>query len=328
MSRTVLITDTESMCCIMFCVRKISFHSSYNRFSFFLLSPTIFTLFPAILESICSSDIDCPNEKACINSQCIDPCSLRDSCGENALCRTVLHRPRCSCPQCYIGRPNIACQPDPKCEPPGPITTQPTVGCETDEDCADNLACNREMGDCQDPCRTSPVFVCGANKKCEVNRHRPMCVCKNGFVVNNAGELTCAPDHIECNRNEECASNLACIDKRCQNPCTASRVSPCSADKTCEVLDHHPMCICTRDCNPSLSICLRDNGCPPQLACRGYRCMDPCVNVTCTDDAPCFVEEHKPVCKFCPPGFVTDSKYGCLKGKQSIDPVYLCQENY
>ncbi|KAJ4432712.1 hypothetical protein ANN_21349 [Periplaneta americana] len=111
-----------------------------------------------------------------------------------------------------------------------------------------------------------------------------------------------------------------CIDNQCQNPCTASRVPPCSADKTCDVLDHHPVCICTRNCNPSLSICLRDNGCPPQLACRGYRCMDPCVNVTCTDDAPCFVEEHKPVCKFCPPGFVTDSKYGCLKAGVSTSP--------
>jgi hypothetical protein len=47
--------------------------------------------------------------------------------------------------------------------------------------------------------------------------------------------------------------------------------------------------------------------------------MDPCVNVTCTDDAPCFVEEHRPVCKFCPPGFDTDSKYGCLKGKEQIE---------
>ncbi|CAG2055426.1 unnamed protein product, partial [Timema podura] len=267
-------------------------------------------------ENACSSDYDCPNEKACVNSQCTEPCSLRGACGENALCRVVLHKPRCSCPQCYVGMPHEACTPDPKCDTDS-RPNLPGTGCARDSDCADHHACNRAAAECQDPCRIANTFACDANKKCEVQRHKPMCVCKSGFVVNDVGELTCAPDQVECARDQECASNLACIESKCQNPCTALRKLPCSLDKTCDVLDHKPVCICTKDCNPTLSICLRDHGCPAHLACRGYRCVDPCSNVTCTDDAPCYVEEHKPVCKFCPQGYVTDSKYGCLKAGES-----------
>ncbi|KAJ8890120.1 hypothetical protein PR048_009627 [Dryococelus australis] len=274
-------------------------------------------------ENVCANDYDCPNEKACVNKQCIDPCTLRGACGTNALCRPVLHKPRCSCPQCYVGMPHEVCTPEPKCEKTVPRPNQPVTGCMHDDDCADHLACNRATKDCQDPCRAMLSFACDANKKCEVRRHKPMCVCKSGFVVNDMGELTCAPEHSDCSHNQECASNLACIEKKCQNPCTALHKPPCSADKTCDVLDHKPVCICTRDCNPTLSICLRDNGCLDHLACRGYRCIDPCSNVTCTDDAPCYVEEHKPVCKFCPTGYVTDSKYGCLKGNAIKESSYL-----
>jgi hypothetical protein len=28
------------------------------------------------------------------------------------------------------------------------------------------------------------------------------------------------------------------------------------------------------------------------------------------------VEDHKAVCKFCPPGFITDANYGCIKGRR------------
>lgn len=267
------------------------------------------------IEHVCLSDRDCPNEKACINNQCVDPCTLRGACGENALCRSVLHRPRCSCPQCYVGMPHLSCQPDPKCETAIPRPNTPISGCIYDADCAHNLACNHATSECYDPCHSvTNTLACDANKKCEVRQHRPMCVCKSGFIVSEAGELTCAPDRTECARDDECASNLACIHSRCQNPCIVQKKPPCDSDKICDVLNHHPVCICMRNCNPVLSICLRDNGCPPDMACRGFRCIDPCANATCAD-APCYVEDHKPICKFCPSGFVTDSKYGCQKGK-------------
>lgn len=297
------------------CVRNVSFHSSYIAFLFFPF-PTMFPVASASIENLCSSDLDCPNEKACINDQCVDPCALRGACGENALCRAVLHKPRCSCPECYVGTPQRSCQPDLKCEATARPDTTPKLECIYDSDCADSLACNRAVGECQDPCKGPNTIACDTNKRCEVRRHQPVCMCKAGFIVSESGELACAPDRrTECRRDDECASNRACIDARCQNPCTALRNPPCSGPgKSCDVLEHRPVCICTENCNPTLSICLRDNGCPTHQACRSYRCIDPCKNVTCADDAPCFVEEHKPVCKFCPQGFVSDPKFGCLKG--------------
>lgn len=247
---------------------------------------------------------------------CADPCGLREACGKNSLCKTVLHRPRCSCPSCYIGRANVECIPDPQCDTTSPRPNDVMTLCNSDADCHESLACNR-LGQCADPCESSS-FACEANKKCETRRHRPVCVCKSGFVVNEYGELICAPDKRQCARDDQCASNMACIDLRCQNPCavTNSRGAPCPAEKSCQVQDHKPVCICMKDCSPSISICLRDSGCPAGLACRNYQCVNPCDLASCAANSPCFVEDHKPICKFCPPGFVADSKTGCQKGKK------------
>lgn len=273
------------------------------------------------LDKECFSDLNCPSEKACIQGICSDPCSMRGACGENALCKTVLHRPRCSCPNCYVGRPNVECKPDPKCDQittsPRPADTTILSLCQSSADCPESLQCDRS-GQCIDPC-TNPTYLCEENKKCETRRHKPVCVCKSGFVVNEYGELTCAPDKRECSRDDECASNMACIDLKCKNPCVTTstvRPAPCPADKSCQVQDHKPICICMKDCSPSISICLRDSGCPTGLACRNYQCINPCDFASCAANSPCFVEDHKPICKFCPPGFAADARNGCQKGNE------------
>lgn len=273
-----------------------------------------------ITDQECLSDLDCPSEKACIGTQCLDPCTLRGACGENALCTTVLHRPRCSCPNCHTGRPDQHCKPEPKCEEmatPRPRIPDVVVPCQTHNDCHESLACTRG-GMCEDPCSLSDVS-CDEFKKCVVRNHRPVCVCKFGFVVNENGELTCAMDKKECRLDDDCESNMACSSGRCRNPCveTPQRASPCPQNKTCTVENHKPVCICLEDCTPTLSICLRDRGCPEGLACRDYQCVNPCITASCAEDFPCYVEDHKPICKFCPPGFLKDSKNGCLKGKNN-----------
>lgn len=274
-----------------------------------------------IIEKECNLNTDCPSEKACIQGHCSDPCAMRGACGINALCKTVLHRPRCSCPNCYIGRPNIECTPDPKCDiittprPPDPTLQVP---CQIDNDCPDSLKCDK-YGQCVDPCQ-NPTYACEGNKKCETRKHRPVCVCKSGFVVNEYGELTCAPEKRECFRDDDCTSNMACVEGKCRNPCMVqmSRGAVCPGNKSCQVQDHKPICICLKDCQPALSICLRDNGCPAGMACRNYQCVNPCDYATCGPNSPCIVEDHKPVCKFCPQGFVADSRNGCQKGKKAF----------
>lgn len=232
---------------------------------------------------------------------------MRGACGDNALCQPVHHKPRCSCPECHTGAPEISCQPDPKCEATHPHPSVPIL-CTTDANCPSTMACF--TGNCRNPCLMA-IIKCDVNKKCEVRRHKPMCVCKNGFSVNDSGELSCAPDDSECSFDDQCTSNLSCIKGKCVNPCSSLT---CPVEKICEVINHKPVCLCTKDCNPSLSICLSDKGCPPQQACFNFQCVDPCLNTTCLQDAPCFVEDHKPVCKFCPAGFSSDPKYGCRKG--------------
>jgi hypothetical protein len=53
----------------------------------------------------------------------------------------------------------------------------------------------------------------------------------------------------ECTQDSDCASKLACIDKKCQSPCTLPAV--CSPDQECRVQDTLPlrtvMCICPAD---------------------------------------------------------------------------------
>lgn len=314
----------------------------------------------------CTSDSNCTADQACIQGRCANPCNAPHACGRNALCRTVSHRPRCSCPNCYSGRPDIECVRDPQCDiivtpTPGQQPMSPAPGrdddnpkdeelpqtpppsrtqCRTDNDCTDNERCDAittaanspgtpMLGRCSDPCLRRK---CDGNKKCETRRHRPMCVCKSGFAVNENGELQCAPDRQECVRDGDCSSDLACLGFRCADPCaprsnnrnatvgSGIRVRPaaaavCPADKSCQVRDHKAVCICMKDCSPSASICLRDSGCPAGQACRNYQCVDPCATASCAPHSPCTVENHRPVCRTCPAGFVPDARTGCQKGK-------------
>ena len=55
-------------------------------------------------QKACRSNVDCPGERACHESQCIDPCSI-SYCGANAECRTRDHVALCSCPPPLVGDP-------------------------------------------------------------------------------------------------------------------------------------------------------------------------------------------------------------------------------
>lgn len=46
---------------------------------------------------------------------------------------------------------------------------------------------------------------------------------------------------IGCKSHDECASQKACINGRCADPCTFS--SPCLGEQECQVIDHQPVCI-------------------------------------------------------------------------------------
>ena len=55
----------------------------------------------------CTTNSDCPINRACFNRKCQDPCV--GSCGFEALCHVSNHAPICYCPESYTGNPFTNC---------------------------------------------------------------------------------------------------------------------------------------------------------------------------------------------------------------------------
>lgn len=57
----------------------------------------------------CRVDEECSDALACVAQQCKNPCAIYDNCAPNAECHVTRHRPVCSCPDGFVGNPNIQC---------------------------------------------------------------------------------------------------------------------------------------------------------------------------------------------------------------------------
>lgn len=55
----------------------------------------------------CIVSTDCPQNEACSNQRCMNPCP--GTCGIGATCNVVNHNPVCSCPLRYTGDPFVQC---------------------------------------------------------------------------------------------------------------------------------------------------------------------------------------------------------------------------
>lgn len=108
----------------------------------------------------CRSDSECPITQACVNRECVSPCSYTQ-CGVNAECRVDGHRGRCFCLPQHFGDPQV------RCERPQ---------CLSDDECPTHLACRDQR--CQDPCDCAPTA------QCNVINHRPTCRCPPGYIGN------------------------------------------------------------------------------------------------------------------------------------------------
>ncbi|XP_029680457.1 neurogenic locus notch homolog protein 3-like, partial [Formica exsecta] len=148
----------------------------------------------------CLVSTECPAHLACINQKCNDPCP--GLCGLNADCQVINHNPICSCPRQYIGDPFTHCAK----EEPLP----PTI---------------------VNPCLPSP---CGSNADCRVQENHPICTCISGMF---GAPPNCRP---ECMIDQDCISSLACIQKKCLDPCVGS----CGFNTNCTVQNHRPICQC------------------------------------------------------------------------------------
>lgn len=82
------------------------------------------------------------------------------------------------------------------------------------------------------PCIPSP---CGSNAVCREQ--------------NGAGSCTCLPEYFgnpyeacqpECIVNSDCASNKACVNNKCKDPCPGT----CGPNAECQTVAHTPSCSC------------------------------------------------------------------------------------
>lgn len=83
----------------------------------------------------------------------------------------------------------------------------------------------------RNPCVPSP---CGPNSQCRILSGSHLCLCLPNYF---GSPPNCRP---ECTINSECASNLACINEKCVDPCPGS----CGVAAECSVKNHIPICTC------------------------------------------------------------------------------------
>lgn len=57
----------------------------------------------------CVLNSDCPDNEACIDRHCKNPCGFSSICGLNALCQVQHHTATCVCPEGFIGDAFFQC---------------------------------------------------------------------------------------------------------------------------------------------------------------------------------------------------------------------------
>lgn len=148
----------------------------------------------------CEANDDCADTMACVQFKCVNPCT--GICGLYAICEVEKHVPKCVCPPGYTGDPFSQCREVPV-QPIRPINV----------------------------CHPSP---CGPNSICKDNDGQAVCSCVQGYI---GTPPRCRP---ECVVNSECASDRACINQKCMDPCP----NTCGMGAVCNTKNHNPICAC------------------------------------------------------------------------------------
>merc|ERR1712013_602667 len=121
----------------------------------------------------------CPNNKACYDSTCVDPCSPTfcgggRCCNPTANCRGVDHKAECSCPPGTEGDPRVG----------GRCRRSPGRGSSSTQGCSTCRSGGGSGG--QSLCDPNP---CGEGAECNVGsdrsgKARPVCTCPRGYSGN------------------------------------------------------------------------------------------------------------------------------------------------
>ncbi|KAF7389943.1 hypothetical protein HZH68_011800 [Vespula germanica] len=258
----------------------------------------------------CREDSDCPDRLACFNHKCEEPCPIMQPCTPPSECRVLPTSPIrtmiCVCPSGYVSSGSGTCQP---------TTPIVKVECTKDNDCAQDRSCIN--GICRNPC------TCGPNAICNVVDHKPVCSCILGY--DGSADIACT-EVTGCHTNDDCSGTHICVRHNCIPACSSTAIS-CGKGAECRAINHKAICECPPGLkgNPTVSCvllgCRSNIDCPTNKACINNRCEDPCISNPCTDKTECNVYNHVVECS-CPPGYIADSKSGCVKETCKAD--YEC----
>lgn len=153
----------------------------------------------------CTANSDCPYHLSCHNYVCRDPCP--GVCGKNSFCEVHNHVVNCQCNSGYNGNAFEGCKRE---QIPPNIPENP---------------CAPERN------------PCGPNSQCRESADgRPVCSCLPDM---RGSPPSCRP---ECLTNSDCKTDLACINRKCENPCKTS--GSCGINSECRVHNHNIYCTC------------------------------------------------------------------------------------
>lgn len=155
-----------------------------------------------------------------MNNKCVDPCP--GVCGQNAECQVINHLLTCSCNPNFEGDPFTACQP---------VKSKSLyMKCWNFvlRKGKDNVLYYAER---INPCNPSP---CGPYSSCQEIGDQASCSCMKTYF---GSPPSCRP---ECIASTDCPQNKACINEKCENPCT----NACGQNTLCNVRNHNPLCSC------------------------------------------------------------------------------------
>lgn len=175
----------------------------------------------------CTSNSQCPDDRACYEKNCVNPCQLDNPCAPQAECRASNHKAVCLCPSGYSGDPLKQCI---------------VIGCTTAGDCPPDRMCLN--GRCIDQCIYNNT--CAPEAECRGINHRTECRCPPGF----RGDPTIVCVERErppvCRSDYDCEADYGCIDGLCQKPCQL--LEPCEEPTVCQLVSTHPLKTMTCTC--------------------------------------------------------------------------------
>ena len=193
----------------------------------------------------CRSDSECPSQTACINRECINPCSVADPCGRNAKCQVLDTLPVrtmvCVCITGYQGNAAIECTPVATCPSGRGLILDENEECV----CPPGYYMDSE-GVCI-RCKTELGFVlignqciCDSSRGLILSPDGQSCICPPDFEMGPDG--VCIPI-LECTVDDECADPKYCelSNNTCSDPCVKW---PCGPNAYGTPTGHR--CICKR----------------------------------------------------------------------------------